>query len=180
MAETKIISDIYKIDRSTSAVYNFLSDFNKLGLLYDKLSNISEQELAMMSQQAGATGSGNMAEDLAKFKEGLSMIEHFEATNDSCSFVVKGIDLIFRIEERESNKMIKIVGEGKMPIKPKFWIQLIDKGPYDTRIRLTLHFTMNMMFKMMIKMKFKKQLSDENIKEGLNKLAQGLTRLPYM
>lgn len=169
MSETKFISEVHKISHTSSSVFNCLSNFNMLGLLYDKLSNISDQEIDMMIQASGVVDDRSK-EQFGKIKEGLSQIEHFEANTDSCAFTVKGYDAGLRIIERESNKTIKIIGEGKLPVDFVLWIQLINKGPYDTRIRLTLHADMNMMMKMMLKKK---------IEKGIDQFAEGLTKIPY-
>lgn len=149
MGATKIISEVKQIQNSTSRVYDFLSDFTKLGMLIDAAKNMAGDQADKMSEK----------------------IENVETTQDACSFTVKGFgDSGLRIVEKEENKMIKIEGEGRLPFPVTLWIQLIEKGVYDTRIRVTLHAEMNMMYKMMLKGKLKK---------GVDQLADGLTKIPY-
>ena len=67
-------------------------------------------------------------------------VEEWEATEDSCSFKVKGMKVSLRIEEKVENKHVKIVaGEGGLPIDFCFWIQLKEVAERDTRIRMVLH-----------------------------------------
>lgn len=149
MGVTKIVSDIKQIQNSSSRVYDFLSDFTKLGMLIEAAKNMAGEHADKMSEK----------------------IENIETTQDTCTFTVKGFgDSGLRIVEKEENKMIKIEGEGRLPFPVTLWIQLISKDVYDTRIRITLHAEMNMMYKMMLKGKLKK---------GVEQLADGLTKIPY-
>ena len=93
-------------------------------------------------------------------------VEEWEATEDSCSFKVKGMKVSLRIAEKIENKQVKIVaGEGGLPIDFCFWIQLKEVAERDTRIRMVLHAELNMMMKMMIGSK---------IQEGLDQAVVGL------
>ena len=93
-------------------------------------------------------------------------VEEWTATEDRCSFKVKGFNVALMIEERVENKHVKIVAdEGGIPIDFTFWIQLHEVGPKDTRIRMVLHAELNMMLKMMIGGK---------IQDGLDKAVEGI------
>ena len=93
-------------------------------------------------------------------------VEEWEATEDSCSFKVKGMKVGLRIAERVENKHVKIVAdEGGIPIDFTFWIQLKQVDERDTRVRMVLHAELNMMMKMMIGSK---------IQEGLDQAVVGL------
>ena len=50
------------------------------------------------------------------------------------------------------------------------WIQLLENGPYDTRMKITFHGELNMMMKMLLKGKLEK---------GINQLGEGLSKIPY-
>ena len=67
--------------------------------------------------------------------------------------------------------MIKLGGDDSVPFDFNLWIQLLENGPYDTRMKLTFHGELNMMLKMMLKGKLEK---------GLNQLGEGLSKIPYM
>ena len=93
-------------------------------------------------------------------------VEDWQATEDSCSFKVKGFTVGLRIEEKVENKHIKVVGDGgNVPMDFAFWIQLHQVAEGDTRIRLVLHAELNMMMRMMIGGK---------IQGGLDKAVEGL------
>ena len=87
-------------------------------------------------------------------------VQDFQATEDGCSFNVKGVTMGIRIVDREENKMIKLEGTGKMPFEFFTWIQLKEVGPYDTRMRIVLHIKLNMMMKMFLKGKIQKGLDN--------------------
>ncbi len=98
-------------------------------------------------------------------------ISNFESDQDSCRFQVAGMGKAeIRIVEREPAKTIKIVSSGGLPIGVTLWIQLLPASTYQTRMRLTLHAEMNMMIKMMVNRK---------LEEGINQIADMLTKLPY-
>lgn len=93
-------------------------------------------------------------------------VEEWEATEDSCSFKVKGFKVALRIAEKVENKHVKIVAdEGGVPIDFAFWIQLHQVDEHDTRVRMVLHAELNMMMKMMIGGK---------IQSGLDQAVEGL------
>ena len=93
-------------------------------------------------------------------------VEEWQATEDSCSFKVKGMKVGLRIAERVENKHVKIVAdEGGIPIDFAFWIQLKEVAERDTRVRMVLHAELNMMMRMMIGSK---------IQSGLDQAVEGL------
>ena len=93
-------------------------------------------------------------------------VEEWEATEDSCSFKVKGFKVALRIAEKVENKHVKIVAdEGGVPIDFAFWIQLHEVDKRDTRVRMVLHAELNMMMKMMVGGK---------IQSGLDQAVEGL------
>ena len=93
-------------------------------------------------------------------------VEEWQATEDSCSFKVKGMKVGLRIAERVENKHVKIVAdEGGVPIDFTFWIQLKEVAERDTRVRMVLHAELNMMMRMMVGGK---------IQGGLDKAVEGL------
>lgn len=103
-------------------------------------------------------------------------VEEWNATEDSCSFKVKGFTVALKIVERVENKHIKITGDDKngVPVDFSFWIQLHEVAENDTRIRMVLHAELNMMMRMMIGSK---------IQGGLDKAVEGLAtafnQMPY-
>ena len=89
-------------------------------------------------------------------------VENWTATEDSCSFRIKGIDLKLAIIDKQPCKVIKITGD-KMPFEFFFWIQLVSVAERDTRMRLTLRANLNAMMKMMI---------GKKIERGVNEMAE--------
>ncbi len=148
MSVSKYVSEIKIINHNNELVYSFLSNFQNLGLFFN------EYTLAQISQQIPKVS-----------------ITDFTTDSDSCRFNISSFGKAgFRIIERESPKMIKITGEGKIPFEVYLWIQILPVTPYQCKLRLTLHAHLNMMMKMMIGKKFD---------EGINKIADALAMLPY-
>ena len=77
-------------------------------------------------------------------------VEEWQATDDECSFKVKGMKMALRIVDREVDKTIKIQGAESNPMDFTFWLQLKEVAPYDTRMRIVVHAELNMMMRMMI------------------------------
>ncbi len=110
---------------------------------------------------------------LSKMNEAVPQIKvtDFESDNDSCRFNISGLGQAeIRIIEREPEKTIKIASSGNLPMGITFWIQILPVTPYQCKIKLTLHAEMSMMIKMMVNSK---------LKDGINQVADMLTKLPY-
>ena len=98
-------------------------------------------------------------------------ITDFVSDEDSCRFNITGIGLAeIKIVNREPFKTIKVESSGGLPVSFTFWIQLMPVDSYKTKMRLTLHIEMSMMIKMM---------AGNKLEEGIDKLADTLSALPY-
>lgn len=98
-------------------------------------------------------------------------ITDFESDYDSCRFNITGLGLAeIRIVNREPFKTIKVESSGGLPLSFTFWIQLLPVDAYQTKMRLTLHAEMSMVIKMM---------AGNKLEEGINRLAETLSKLPY-
>ena len=98
-------------------------------------------------------------------------ITNFESDQDSCRFSIGGMGQSeIRIVNREPFKTIKLASSGSLPVEITFWIQLLPVSEHQTKMKLTLHAEMGMMIKMM---------AGNKLEEGVNQLADMLTRLPY-
>ena len=101
-------------------------------------------------------------------------VEEWTATEDRCSFKVKGFTASMRIIDRVEPKLVKIVSGESTPMDFTFWFQLHEVDPTDTRMRMVLHVELNMMMRMMIGGK---------LQEGLDKMAEqiaaGLNGVPF-
>lgn len=110
---------------------------------------------------------------LAKINEKVPQfkISSFESDQDSCRMNITGMGVAeIRVVEREPAKTIKAESSGKIPIDITFWVQLLPASPYQTKMRLTLHAEMSAMIKMMV---------NKKLEDGINQLADTLTKLPY-
>lgn len=110
---------------------------------------------------------------LSKINESVPQIKvsDFESDADSCRFNISGMGQAeIRIVEREPHATIKIASSGSLPVGITFWIQLLPVAPYQSKIKLTLHAEMSMMIKMLV---------NKKLEEGINQLAEMLTKLPY-
>jgi len=98
-------------------------------------------------------------------------ITDFESDQDSCKFNITGLGVAtIKIVNRDPFKSIKVESSGGLPLSFTFWIQLIPVDAYQTKMRLTLHAEMSMMIKMM---------AGSKLEEGINQLADTLSKLPY-
>ena len=98
-------------------------------------------------------------------------ITDFESDRDSCKFNITGMGVAkIQIVNREPFKTIKVESSGGLPLSFTFWVQLLPVTPQQTKMRLTLHADMNMMIKMM---------AGNRLQEGINQLAETLSKLPY-
>ena len=98
-------------------------------------------------------------------------ITDFESNQDSCKFNITGLGIAeIKIVNREPFKSIKVESSGGLPLSFTFWIQLMPVDQFKTKMRLTLHAEMSMMIKMM---------AGSKLEEGINQLADTLSKLPY-
>lgn len=97
-------------------------------------------------------------------------VEEWTATEDTCSFKVKGFSVCLRMVEKEEPKLIKVTAEEGAPMDFVFWVQLVSAAENDTRMRIVLDVKMNMMMKMMIGGKLAGAVDQiaEKIAEGFN------------
>jgi len=98
-------------------------------------------------------------------------ITDFESDRDSCRFNITGMGVAkIQIVNREPFKTIKVESSGGLPLSFTFWVQLLPVTPQQTKMRLSLHADMNMMIKMM---------AGDRLQDGINQLAETLSKLPY-
>ncbi len=98
-------------------------------------------------------------------------ITDFQSDRDSCKFNITGFGVAeIKIVNREPFKTIKVESAGGLPLSFTFWIQLLPVDSFSTKIRLTLHAELSMMIKMM---------AGNKLQDGVNQLAETLSKLPY-
>jgi len=151
MGIEKYISEIKIISSPQKVVYDRLSDLNNLEQLFDpaRVDNIKSQY-----------------PDTPDIK-----LENFRATTDECSFNVSPIGTVgVHIVEREPFKLIKLTGSKSAPFQINCWIQLLPVDLSSCKVKITLHAELNLMIKMLI---------DKHLKEGVDHVAEALTRIKY-
>jgi len=151
MGTEKYISEVKVIEAPHHVVYNRLSDLENLVELFDPLR----------------------LNDLKKnFPNAPDIkLDNFRATSDECSFTISPIGKIgVRIIEREPSKLIKLSGSQTIPFQFTCWIQLLPTDETNCKVKITLHAELNTMIKMMV---------DKHLKEGVNRIADALTKIPY-
>src|SRR5690554_412206 len=97
-------------------------------------------------------------------------IRDFSFDADTVSFRVDPVGKVtFRVVEREPNKLVKFKSE-QLPFEIFLWIQLASKAEEDTRLRVTVKADLNPFIKGMV---------DKPMREVVDKISEGLSRLPY-
>jgi len=97
-------------------------------------------------------------------------VESWEATEDTCSFKVKGFAVALRMIEKQPGKLIKVEADEGSPLPFTFWLQLAAVSPDDTRMRIILDAELNAMMNMMIGSKLQEAVDTiaEKIAESFN------------
>lgn len=97
-------------------------------------------------------------------------ISDFSFDADVVSFRVDPIGKVtFRVVEREPDKLVKFQSE-RLPFNIFLWIQLAGKTGNDTRLRVTVKADLT---------PFMKGMVDKPMREVVDKISEGLSRLPY-
>ncbi len=144
----KVESSIKTIHAAQSAIYARFSDLSHLQTMKEMIPADKKEEL--------------------RAKLG-GKVSDFRSDSDSVSFNAMGMPVTIRIVDREPEKTIKF-GSDNSPIEFNFWIQLIGVGPYETKMKLTLHADIPFYLKPMIGSK---------LEEEIEQIAEALTRIPY-
>jgi hypothetical protein len=151
MGTEKYISEIKIISSPQELVYDRLSNLNNLEQLFDptRVDNIKKQY-----------------PDAPDIK-----LKNFRATADECSFTISPIGTVgVHIVEREPFKLIKLTGSKSAPFQINCWIQLLPFDLSSCKVKITLHAELNPMIKMLI---------DKHLKDGVERVAEALTRITY-
>lgn len=132
--------------------------------VYERLSNLENLEEFFDPQR--------LEELKKKYPEVPDIkLDNFRATADECSFTISPVGKVgVQIVEREPSKHIKLTGSQTIPFKFTCWIQLLPVDVDNSKVKITLHAELNPMIKMMV---------DKHLKEGVNKIAEAITKIPY-
>ena len=96
-------------------------------------------------------------------------LEDMTFDSDSLTLKVQGFNLTLRIIEREPLKCIKFEGD-KTPIPLNLWIQILPEGTDNAKMKVTIRAEVNMFMKAMVA---------KPLQEGVEKLADMLSMIPY-
>lgn len=108
--------------------------------------------------------------EMSKDKIPEDVIKDLSFDQDSCTITVDPVGKIrFVVIEREPNKTIKFQSE-QLPFDVTMWIQLKASGDDETKMKLTIKADLNPFLKPMV---------SKPLQSGLDKVAQGLSALPY-
>ncbi len=113
--------------------------------------------------------------DFSNFTPALrDRVEEWQATQESCSFRVKGISVRLRIVDRVPDSLVKITGDENAPLDFTLWFQFKELAPDDTRMRIVLHVELNMVMRMMIGSKIQGAID-----EMARQIADTFNRAPF-
>lgn len=108
--------------------------------------------------------------ELAKDKIPQNSVKDLMFDKDSCSVTVDPVGKVkFVVVERELDKTIKFQSE-QLPFDVLMWIQLVSSADNETKMKLTIKADLNPFLKAMV---------SKPLQNGLDKIAEGLSTLPY-
>ena len=128
--------------------------------VYNKLSDLNhlagvKERLEMMKGQVN--------------NKALDEIQDITFDQDSLTLTIKGMNVTLRIIEREPCKCIKFEGD-HTPIPLNLWIQMLPVTSTQAKLRVTIRAEVNMFMKAMVA---------KPLKQGVEKLAEMLSMIPY-
>lgn len=99
-------------------------------------------------------------------------VEEWHATEDECTIALPQVGrLTLRITEKEPFRLIRVEPvSGNAPFSFRFYIQIKEAGPLDTRIMLTLRAEMNRMMG---------SLFQGPVKKGLDQVVDTLSAMDF-
>lgn len=96
-------------------------------------------------------------------------IQDIAFDRDSLTLTVQGMNVTLRIIEREPCKCIKFEGD-KSPIPLNLWLQILPVTADHAKMKVTIRAEVNM---------FMKGIISKPLQEGVEKLAEMLSMIPY-
>ncbi|MDD4149758.1 MAG: SRPBCC family protein [Bacteroidales bacterium] len=97
-------------------------------------------------------------------------VKDWEATEDTCSFIIKGQKMSLIIIERTPYKTIKIKAADNSSYNFNLWIQLKSLSAYETAVRLVVRADINMVMRVAIK---------KPLQQGVDQIIDYMKMLPY-
>ena len=151
MGIEKYESEVKFITSPHESVYNHLSNLKNLEPLFDP------NRLAELKKQYPNT---------PEIK-----LDNFRASEDECSFSISPVGNIgVEIIERDPSKLIKLTGNKALPFQVNCWIQLLPVDESNSKVKITLHADLSPMIKMLV---------GKHLKDGVNQIAEALSRIHY-
>jgi hypothetical protein len=157
---TKFESSIKQIHSPQPAVFSKLSDLNNLRVIQERAND------PVFVEQIKA--SGQVPEDkLGQIQEAIAQLQF---TEDSVTYPSSPIGAVtLRIVERDELKCVKFAVEGA-PMAAFLWIQILQTSTYECKMKCTIGAELNF---------FMKQMAKKPLQEGVEKLAEMLSMIPY-
>lgn len=154
----KIETGVKTVNYPQETVYAKISDLTNLKSIKEKFNNPELQE------KMKAETSGEKIEQIGK------TLETLEFDTDSVSMDVKPVGRVsISIIEREQPKLVKF-SSTQSPIGFKMWVQLLPVTDDTCKMKITVDASVNPFVGAMI---------EKPLKEGAEKLADMLSKLPY-
>lgn len=97
-------------------------------------------------------------------------VQDWEASEDSCSFIIKGQKMSLIIIERTPHKTIKIKAADNSAYNFHLWIQLKSLSVYETAVRIVVRAELNMMMRAAVK---------KPLQQGVDQIIDYMKMLPY-
>lgn len=154
----KIETGVKTVNYPQETVYAKISDLTNLKSIKEKFNNPELQE------KMRAETSGEKIEQIGK------TLETLEFDTDSVSMDVKPVGRVsISIIEREQPKLVKF-SSTQSPVGFKMWVQLLPVTDDTCKMKITVDASVNPFVGAMI---------EKPLKEGAEKLADMLSKLPY-
>lgn len=136
--------------------------------VWQRISDLSAYQT--MKEMMPAEQKEMIKAKLAEEGKGKIQVSDLNFTQDTASCKISGMDVTFRIVEREDPmKCVKYVAENS-PIPATLWVQLLPKAPYETKCRVTLEVDIPFFLKPMV---------GKKLDGAADQLAEMLTKIPY-
>lgn len=97
-------------------------------------------------------------------------VNDFNATQDTCSFVIKGQTLNLMIIDRQVPKLIKITTQDASSYNLFLWLQFKQISAYETAVRIVLRVNLNMILRNTMK---------KTLQQGLDQIVDYMKLIPY-
>lgn len=147
-------SQVKTIVAAQENVYKRIADLSELQTIKDNMPLEVKQQIKEKIKEAG---------------QGKVEISNFHFDTDTASFSVMNMPMCIRIIEREPMKTVKFAAE-QSPVDVTLWVQLIGKGPYDTRMKVTLDVDLPFYLKPMV---------GNKLEGAADQIADMLAKIPY-